>query len=52
MSEQGSFILGAAQGKEDRSQSLPKRATIPAHLNLSLSEEVNWWAGYHQGYAS
>lgn len=50
MSNDGAFIIGLTQGQDDRENGLPLRVSIPAHLNLSLSEEASWWAGYHQGY--
>lgn len=50
MSNDGSFILGKIQGQNDREDSLPVRVSIPSHLDLSLSEEASWWAGYWEGY--
>jgi hypothetical protein len=50
MSNDGAFILGLVQGREDLEEGLPFRITIPKHLTLSMSEEASWWAGYHQGY--
>lgn len=50
MSNDGAFVLGLTCGQEDRENNHPIRTTLPTHLQLSLTEQASWWAGYLKGY--